>query len=94
MILARQDEIRGSIDDAPLWAARLAGRYPEAALVLVRARARALVRLGAGMTEEVESLVGEAEVLSASVSSGELETHAAFVEGLKALAAPRRPVWR
>ncbi|MDI1326860.1 MAG: hypothetical protein PSV23_08705 [Brevundimonas sp.] len=94
MVLARRDEIRGSVDDAPLWAARLAGRYPDAALLLTRARARALVRFGDGMTEEVESLVGEAEVLFASAGVAELETHAVFVEGLKALAAPRRPVWR
>lgn len=94
MVMARRDEIRGSIDDASLWAARLAGRYPEAALLLVRARARALVRLGGGMTEEVESLVGEAEVLFANESAGECETHLAFVDGLKMLAAPRRSVWR
>jgi hypothetical protein len=93
-ILNRRDQIRGAVDDVPLWAARLAGRYPDAALVLVRARARALVRLGAGMTEEVEGLVAEAEALAASASPGVIESHAAFVEELKALAAPRRPVWR
>ncbi|WP_200943495.1 DUF6880 family protein [Brevundimonas sp. Root1423] len=91
-ILARRDEIRGSVEDVPLWAARLACRYPDAALVLIRARARALVRLGSGMTEEIEGLVSEAEALFAS--AGESESHAAFVEELKALAAPRRPVWR
>ncbi|MGZ9115250.1 MAG: DUF6880 family protein, partial [Brevundimonas sp.] len=94
MVLARRDEIRGSLDDAPLWAARLGGRYPAAALALTRARARALARLGDGITEEIESLVSEAEVLSASAGVEELESHAAFVEGLQALAAPRRPVWR
>ena len=94
LVLARRDELRGSVDDTPLWAARLAGRYPDAALLLVRARARALARLGGGMTEEVEGLVGEAEVLAASASPGMFETHPAFVEEIKGLAAPRRPVWR
>lgn len=96
MVLARRAEIRGSVDDTPLWAARLAGRYPDAALLLIRARATALVRLGAGMTEEVEGLIGEAEVLavSASANAGTLESHADFVQGLKALAALKRPVWR
>jgi hypothetical protein len=94
MVMARRDEIRGSVNDTPLWAARLSARYPDAALVLVRARARALVRLGDGITEEVEGLVGEAEALSASASADLLQSHAAFVEELKALAAPRRPVWR
>ena len=94
MVLARRDEIRGGVDDAVLWAGRLAGRYPDAALVLVRARARALARLGEGVTEEVESLIGEAEVLAAGASAATAETHAAFVESLKAIAAPRRPVWR
>jgi len=94
MVLIRRKELRGSVDDTPLWAARLAGRYPDAALLLVRARARALVRLGDGITEEVEGLVSEAEVLAASAGGPTLETHLAFVESLKALAAPKRPVWR
>jgi hypothetical protein len=94
MVMARRDEIRGSVEDTPLWAARLAGRYPDAALVLLRARARTLARLGDGMTEEIESLIGEAEALAAGASAGLPETHTAFVESLKALAAPRRPVWR
>lgn len=94
MILARRDELRGSVDDTPLWAARLAGRYPDAALLLLRARARALARLGGGITEEVEGLVSEAEALSAHAGAGVAEPHAVFVDELKALAAPRRPVWR
>jgi len=94
MVLARRDELRGSVDDTPLWAAGLAGRYPDAALLQVRARARSLVRLGDGITEEVEGVVSEAEVLAASAGDPALENHTAFVESLKALAAPRRPVWR
>ncbi|WP_332660937.1 DUF6880 family protein [Brevundimonas sp.] len=94
MVLARRDELRGGVDDTALWAARLAGRYPDAAVLLLRARARALVRLGDGVTGEVEGLIGEAEALAGASGSETLEPHATFVEGLKALAAPRRPVWR
>lgn len=94
MVLTRRDELRGSVDDTPLWAARLAGRYPDAAVLLLRARALALVRLGDGVTEEVDGLVAEAEALAGGAGSGTLETHAAFVEGLRVIAAPRRPVWR
>lgn len=94
MILARREELRGSHDDTPLWAARLAGRYPDAALVLVRARARALVRLGSGVTDEVEGLIAEAETLAASAVNPDIESHAAFVAELTALAASGRPRWR
>ncbi|MFA4894125.1 DUF6880 family protein [Brevundimonas sp.] len=94
MILARRQELRGAVDDAPLWAARLAGRYPDAALLLVRARARALVRLGSGMTEEIDGLIAEAETLAASATDPGLEGHVDFVAEIERLAAPRRPVWR
>lgn len=94
MVWARREDLRGGVNDTPLWAARLAGRYPEAALLLIRARARALVRLGDGVTDEVEGLVGEAEALAAGADAAMVGTHAAFVEDLKALATPRRPIWR
>lgn len=94
MVRARREEVRGSHDDAPLWAGRLGGRYPDAALLLIRARARALVRLGSGITAEIEGLIGEAETLAATVDDPSIEGHAAFVAEIHALAAPRRPVWR
>ncbi|HYC99293.1 DUF6880 family protein [Brevundimonas sp.] len=95
LIVARAGEIRGAHDDVPLWAARLAGRHPLAALVLLRARARALVGLGEGVTEEVQALIAEAEVV-ASAAAGEgvpVEDHAAFVAELHAMTAARRRRW-
>lgn len=94
MILARRQELRGAVDDTPLWAARLASRYPDAALLLVRARAGALVRLGSGITEEIEGLIAEAETLAASASDPGLEGHADFVAGIERQAAQKRPAWR
>jgi hypothetical protein len=94
MILARRDQLTAVVDDASLWAARLSVRYPDAALVLVRARARGLVRLGSGLNEEVEGLIGEAEALAAHAAAADTESHADFLAGLRALAAQRRPVWR
>lgn len=94
MVLARRSELRGAVDDTPLWAARLSARYPDAALLLVRARAAALVRLGSGITEEIDGLIAEAETLAASVADPGLEGHADFVAGIERLAAQKRPVWR
>ena len=93
MILARRGELRATHDDAPLWAGRLAGRYPAAALLLLRARAAALLRLGSGETEEVQGLIAEAEALAAGVTDPDIASHDAFVADLR-LAAPRRPAWR
>lgn len=94
MILARRQELRGAVDDTPLWAARLAGRYPDAALLLVRARARALVRLGSGITEEIDGLIAEAETLAASATDPGLGGHVDFVGEIERLAVQKRPVWR
>lgn len=80
MIEARAGELRGGHEDTALWAARLSARYPTAALILLRARARTLVRLGSGMSDEVEGLIHEAESLAADVGD---DGHAAFVAGLR-----------
>lgn len=93
MILARQAELRGSWNDIPLWAARLSGRHPDAALVLVRARAVALTRLGAGVTDEIQGLIAEAEALADSVSDLSLPSHQVFLAELSP-APTRRPIWR
>lgn len=93
MILARRTELRGSWDDIPLWAGRLSGRHPDAALVLVRARAVALMHLGGGFTDEVQGLIGEAEALADSVSDLSLPSHQAFLDELKP-SPTRRPLWR
>lgn len=92
MILARRAELRGSWNDVPLWAGRLSARHPDAALLLVRARAVALMRLGAGFTDEVQGLIGEAEALADSVSDLSLPSHRAFLDELRP--SPRRPLWR
>lgn len=95
LVIRRRGEIRGAHDDMPLWAARLAARHPLAALLLVRARARALVSLGGGMTEEVQGLIGEAESLAAVVGDDEgHDDHTSFVHELRALATPRHRGWR
>lgn len=91
LVMARASEIRGGHVDAPLWASRLAGRYPLAALVLMRARARSLVVLGAGLTEEARDALAEAEAFAASLSDLDpLPTHNAFAAELTTLAVEKR----
>lgn len=91
LIVARRSQLRGGHDDIPLWASRLATRYPLAAVLLTRARARALVTLGSGITEEVQGLIEEAEALIGGLDGDALVyDHATFVIELKTLASPRR----
>ena len=72
----------------------IATGLPLAAVLLTRARARALVTLGSGITEEVQGLVGEAEALAGGLEEGELvDDHASFVSELQTLASPRRRRW-
>ena len=94
LVLERRDRIRGGFDDVPLWASRLAGRYPSAALVLLRARALALLRLGSGLSEEVTGLIGEAEALASGADDPRLPTHAEFLEEVRRLARPWGMSWR
>lgn len=94
LVVRRRAEVRGGHDDLPLWAGRLAVRYPLAGLLLIRARARALVTLGGGVTEEVQGLIGEAEALAGVVGDDEgHDDHASFVNELRALATPRHRRW-
>lgn len=94
LIVARRSQLRGGHDDIPLWASRLAARYPLAAVLLTRARARALVTLGSGITEEVQGLIGEAEALAGGLDEVALvDDHASFVSELQTLASPRRRRW-
>lgn len=88
MVEARGAELRGGHEDTALWAARLSARYPQAALILLRARARTLIRLGSGMTDEVEGLIHEAESLATLAGD---EGHAAFVAGLRTDMGTYRP---
>ncbi|MCS6624707.1 hypothetical protein N0B44_17455 [Roseibacterium beibuensis] len=93
LIVARPNELQGGHDEAPLWASRLAGRFPLAALLLTRATARALVSLGSGITEEVQGLIAEAEALANGLDDVPGGDHAAFVNELHTLASPRRRRW-
>ena len=94
LVVSRRSELRGGHDDIPLWASRLAGRHPLSAVLLTRARARALVTLGSGITEEVQGLIGEAESLAGGLDDDALvDDHASFVSELQTLASPRRRRW-
>lgn len=92
LVLSRRDELRGAVEDVPLWGGRLAARYPEAALLLVRARARALARLGNGMDDELRAVLSEAEGLA--VNTDPEPSHAVFAEEIDGLISRKRPVWR
>ena len=83
LVLARSGEIRGGHEQIPLWASRMAGRHPAAAVILLRARARALAAMGAGLNEEVQALVAEAEALASAPGVSGLPDHADFVAGLR-----------
>ncbi|MDP1617293.1 MAG: hypothetical protein Q8S47_14675 [Phenylobacterium sp.] len=83
LVLKRRSELRGSWNDLPAWAERLSARHPQAALLLVRARAMALLRLGAGFTEEVQQLIAEAEVLAVGLSDPDIPGHETFLADLR-----------
>ncbi len=91
MIAARSGEVRGSADDLPLWAARLEGRYPGAALSLIRTRAIALTRLAGGVSDEAKGLIGEAQALAETLG---VDDHAEFLKSLDELARPVKRGWR
>ena len=91
LIAARAAEVRGSADDVPLWAARLEGRYPAAAMRLIRSRALALTRLAGGVSDEVRGLIGEAATLAETLGT---EDHADFLATLDEAARPVKRGWR
>lgn len=82
MVLARAGSLRGTAEAFPLWAGRLAGRYPVAAMLLLRVRIRTLVQLGAAT--EAAALIAEAAVLAeqADLPDG-VPDHAAFAAELE-----------
>jgi hypothetical protein len=93
LIMARRTQLRGGHDDVPLWAGRLASRFPAAALLLLRARATALMRLGSEFDEEVQGLVSEAEALAADAPEADIPSHQAFLVELRPPTARQR-LWR
>ena len=89
----RAGEIRGGHDDLPLWVGRLVGRHPLAALILVRAKARAILMLGPDVAGEVQALVSEAEAIWSTLGEDASATdHETFAAGLQS-EARRRRVW-
>lgn len=96
MILARGHDLRLDAEETSLWAARLEGRYPNAALALIRARARLLTRQGLGRSEDVRALSAEAQGMTEIPGALEgLPSHAEFIDELEALSRPAgRAVWR
>jgi len=96
MVLARADELHATAEDTALWAGRLEGRWPNAALALIRSRARGLARQGLGRSDEVRALSAEAAHL-ADLPGGldTLPGHADFIDELEVLSpAPRGRLWR
>ena len=83
LVLKRRAELRGAHNDLPAWAERLSARHPQAALLLVRARALALRRLGAGFNDEVADLIVEAESLAVGLTDDAIPSHAAFLAELR-----------
>lgn len=83
LILKRRSELRGSWNHLPAWAEGLSARHPQAALLLVRARALALRRLGAGFSDEVADLIIEAESLAVGLTDETIPSHAAFLVELR-----------
>lgn len=91
MIMARHGALKGGSEDIPLWAGRLAGRYPVAAMLLLRVRIRTLVQLGAD--QEAAALTAEAAALAEQVGSPPgAPGHEAFVAELEA--GKRKARWR
>jgi len=70
----------------------MSSRYPDAALLLVRARATALMHLGAS-ADELEDLIGEAEALAAHAADPNIPSHEVFLATLRS-SPIRRTVWR
>lgn len=92
MVVARAGDLRGSADEVPLWASRLEGRHPVAALVLLRARAVALTRLALGRGgEEVEHLIQQAAALADQTGD---DGQDGFLLALEEAARPVRRGWR
>lgn len=90
LIVERQDELNGRLDAVPLWASRLAGRHDLAALLLLRARIRALHDLG-GEDPDKDHLLAEAEDLASRVD--DIESHSAFLGSLAKPEPAKRRGW-
>lgn len=87
-ILARFGELNGRADASALWASRLAARYPVAAMLLLRARAKALIEMSGSIEADgVSQLLDEAQSLAAGATSeDDIVSHSAYFEELRATA--------
>lgn len=95
MVLTRAVDLRLDAEQTALWSGRLAGRYPNAALSLIRARARLLCRQGLGRSDEVRALSAEAAGMTDTPGALDgIVPHAEFIDELEALSRPGRPGWR
>ncbi len=96
MVTARHAAVRASPEILDLWISRLAGRYPLAALLLVRGRALALARQGLAGTDAARALAAEAATLAEAAGPSDMAaSHAAFIDELDALStASRKTGWR
>lgn len=83
LVLKRRSELRGAHNDLPAWTERLSARHPQAALLLVRARAVALRRLGAGFNDDLADLIVEAESLAVGLTDPDIPSHQAFMAALR-----------
>ncbi len=84
MVLDRRDEIAADVESLAEWASRLEGRYPSAALLLVRAALTTVWR-DPRLRDHAENLMHEAESLAARLGDArELESHEAFLDRLTA----------
>ena len=80
-------DLRLDGEQTALWASRLEGRHPNAAIVLIRARARALARLN--RPDEVRALSMEAARLMDEPGAGQsIASHADFIDELERLSSP------
>ena len=84
MIMARRDEVSGDANDLAEWSARLEGRYPRPALVLLRT-AITLLWSDHRTRGDAEPLADEAEALARRIDDLDgLESHEVFVTRLTA----------
>lgn len=87
-IVARFEELNGRTDASALWASRLAMRSPVAAMLLLRARAKALVEMSGSIEADgVSQLLDEVQSLAAEATAEDsILPHPVYLEELRAIA--------
>ena len=79
------EELNGRADASALWASRLAARYPIAAMLLLRARAKALVEMSGSLEADgVSQMLDEAQSLAAEATAEDgILSHPLYFEELR-----------